>query len=237
MIRLSVIVPVLDEAVRLPGLLARLAAVTGPVEVIVVDGGSRDGTIAAATATGARVIRIERGRGRQIATGIAASTSDALVLLHADTVLPPGGIARIAAVLDADPDLIGGNFRILFDGTTPFDRWLERFYAWIRRHGFYYGDSTIFIRRGALEAIGGLRPIPLMEDYDLVRRMERRGRTIVIDNPPVVTSSRKFAGRRPAAIVAGWLVIHALFHLGVPSLARLYYRRRARGALPAAGRS
>ncbi len=85
----------------------------------------------------------------------------------------------------------------------------------------------MFVRRVVSQARGGVRPMALMEDYDFPRRMERAGRTICIGDPPLVTSSRKFGGRSPIAIVWGWLVIHALYHAGVSPdrLARLYYRR------------
>ena len=129
-------------------------------------------------------------------------------------------------MLAARPEAIGGNFRLDFDGETGFDKWLEQFYAWIRARGFYYGDSGIFVRRAVYERLGGMRPIALMEDYDFVRRPARFGPTICINDPPLVTSSRRFAGRSPAAIVLGWLEIHALFHLGVSPdrLARRVHR-------------
>jgi hypothetical protein len=78
-------------------------------------------------------------------------------------------------LLREQPEVVGGNFRLLFEGKDGFSRWLTGFYALIRRLGFYYGDSGIFVRRAALDAIGGVRPIALMEDYDLVRRLRRAG--------------------------------------------------------------
>ena len=123
---------------------------------------------------------------------------------------------------------VGGNFRLLFDGNEPFSRWLNGFYAWIRSRGVYYGDSGVFVRRSVYEAIGGMRPLALMEDFDFIRRLEKSGRTCCIADPPLVTSSRRFHSRRPAAIVFGWLKIHALFYLGARSetLARLYNSAR-----------
>ena len=86
-----------------------------------------------------------------------------------------------------------------------------------------------------LDRLGGLRPLALMEDYDLVRRLERAGPTLCIADPPLVTSSRRFHGRGRAAIVAGWLRIHALYHLRLPDrlLARLYDSERRREAASA----
>lgn len=131
-----------------------------------------------------------------------------------------------------DPDVIGGNFRLLFDGDDAFSRWLDGFYAWIRRRGLYYGGSGIFVRRRVCDVLGGVRPVNLMEDYDFTRRLEAFGRTVCIDTPPLVSSSRRFRGRHLVAIVAGWLLIHGLYHLGVPpaQLARLYNSARRRRA-------
>ena len=124
--------------------------------------------------------------------------------------------------------MVGGNFRILFDGGGGFDRWLTGFYAWFRRYGLYYGDSGIYVRREAYRAMGGLRPIAVMEDFDFTRRLERYGETCCIADPPLVTSSRRFRGRHPVAIVWGWLKIHALYYFGVSPdrLARMYDSER-----------
>lgn len=229
---ISVIIPTLNEAHRLPALLRQVHADPARPEVIVVDGGSDDGTRVVAAENGARVMTAFRGRGQQIHAGAAEASGDVLLFLHADSQFPRGGLRRIEDLLSRNPDLIGGNFRLLFDGDDRFSRWLDGFYQWIRKHGFYYGDSAVFVRRSAYRALGGVRPIALMEDYDFIRRMEKAGRTCCIDNPPLVTSSRRFAGRRPAAIVWGWIKIHLLFHLGVSpeTLARIYdsHRRRSK---------
>ncbi|MBM3512684.1 MAG: hypothetical protein FJX59_03105 [Alphaproteobacteria bacterium] len=130
----------------------------------------------------------------------------------------------------SQPDAVGGNFRLRFDGGDAFARWLDGFYAFIRRFGLYYGDSAIFIRHSVYRSIGGLRPIALMEDYDLVRRMTKAGPTINILNPELWTSSRRFRGRRPVAIVWGWIKIHVLYWCGVAPdrLARMYDSSRQR---------
>lgn len=227
---LSVIVPTLDEAARLPALLAGIAAQDQPAEILVVDGGSTDGSLAIARAGGARTLATEPGRGQQLAAGAAAASGDILLFLHADSTLPRGALARIRETLTEQPDLVGGNFELLFDGDDGFSRWLNGFYRWIRRRGFYYGDSAVFVRREAYRALGGIRPIALMEDYDFNRRMERFGRTCCIGDPPMITSSRRFRGRHPVAIVWGWVRIHLLYYLGVSParLARIYDSARRR---------
>lgn len=227
---ISVVVPTLNEAARLPVLLSQLARETASHEVIVADGGSTDGTAAAALAHGARVVWSRAGRGVQLAQGADAARGEVLLFLHADSRLPTGALDVVRRTLDGDAHLVGGNFRLRFDGEDDFSRWLDGFYAWIRRHGVYYGDSGVFVRRRVYDALGGIRPWPLMEDYDFNRRLERAGPTRCIEEPALATSSRRFRGRRPWAIVSGWLWIHALFHLGVAPhrLARLYDSARTR---------
>ena len=123
-----------------------------------------------------------------------------LFFLHADSTLPPGALDRIEEVLSTDANIVGGNFRLVFDGGTDFSRWLTGFCAWIRLLGFYYGDSGIFVRRSVYEALGGFRPLPVIEDWDFVRRLDGFGRTSCIEDPPLVTSSRRFEGRHPLEI-------------------------------------
>jgi rSAM/selenodomain-associated transferase 2 len=233
---ISVVIPTLNEAAQLPALIAGLRAQDPDCEVIVADGGSRDGTRDLAAVQGARVLTSAPGRGQQLRRGAEAASGEVILFLHADSVFPAGGLARIEKTLADAPEVVGGNFRLLFDGDTRFDRWLTGFYAWFRRRGLYYGDSGVFVRDQVYHALGGLRPIAVMEDYDFTRRLERAGPTCCIAEPPLMTSSRRFAGRHPAAIVWGWLRIHALYHLGVAParLARLYdsERRRAGHSAP-----
>jgi rSAM/selenodomain-associated transferase 2 len=226
--KLSIVIPVLDEAARLPALLRALKREPcDGTEIIVVDGGSSDGSPDAARGLGATVIEGYRGRGQQLAAGTRAARGEAILFLHADTVLPPNAAAQIEEAL-VDPAVVGGNFALTFDGADRFSRWLDGFYAWLRGNGFYYGDSAIFIRRDVLARIGGIRPISLMEDHDLVRRMERAGRTVCLDRPGAVTSSRRFDKRHPLGIVWQWTYLHVLYHAGISPdlLARLYRSAR-----------
>ncbi len=221
---ISVIIPVVNEAERLPGLLQALAGQRGESEVIVVDGGSEDGSADRARRAGVRLITAPRGRGQQLRAGAAGASGSVLWFLHADSEVPPGALSAIQAGLDRAPEAVGGNFRLEFDGDDDFSRWLTGFYAWLRRRGVYYGDSGVFVRRDAYAALGGIPPLALMEDYLFNRRLQRLGPTLCLQTPALITSSRRFRQRHPAAIVAGWLVVHALFHLGVDParLARLY---------------
>lgn len=225
---LSVIIPTLNEVAAIGDLIGAVRSQNSTCEILIVDGGSTDNTPDKATRAGARVMISAQGRGHQLATGAAAATGDILFFLHADTTLPEGALPAVIDACRTHPNAAGGNFRLLFDGGTAFDNWLNGFYARIRARGRYYGDSGIFVRREVYRQLGGIRPIALMEDYDFVRRMEKAGPTLCIEDPPLLTSSRKFKGRRPFAIVVGWIWIHALWHLGVSPdlLARIYYGKR-----------
>ncbi len=225
---ISVVIPTLDEGANLQHLLETLGRERTAAEIIVVDGGSRDDTRALAHSSGAKVLVSPPGRGPQLRAGAAAAAGDIILFLHADSIFPPGGLGRIAATLADAPAVVGGNFRVLFDGDSAFSRWLTGFYAWFRGHGLYYGDSGVFVRREIYVALGGIRPIALMEDYDFTRRLERAGVTCCIAEPPLITSSRRFEGRHPIAIVWGWLKLHALYHLGISSnrLAQIYNSAR-----------
>ena len=225
---ISIIIPTLDEEHSLPPLLDAIRQQKAAHEVIVVDGGSRDRTPEVARNSGVRTLVSRPGRGAGISIGAEASRGDVLFFLHADSTLPTGALDRINEVLSTDANIIGGNFRLVFDGDTDFSRSLSRFCTWIRLLGFYYGDSGIFVRRSVYEAIGGFRPMPVMEDWDFVRRLERVGRTYCIEDPPLVTSSRRFEGRHPLEVVYGWIRIHALFCFGVsPDRLAEIYRTQA----------
>ncbi len=198
-----------------------------------VDGGNHDRTLAKARKYDVRILHAAPGRGAQLRRGAEAAIGDIFLFLHADSRFPQDGLARIEERLSGSPHLVGGNFRVVFDGDTRFSRWLTGFYAWFRGHGLYYGDSGVFVRRDVYRALGGIRPIALMEDFDFTRRLERIGPTCCLEDPPLVTSSRRFEGRHPLAIVWGWLVIHALYYLKVsPDRLAQFYDRRGPSTSP-----
>jgi rSAM/selenodomain-associated transferase 2 len=168
---LSVVIPTLNAA----GTLAAAIAALGPVtEVVVADGGSTDGTLAVAAASGAIVIAAPRGRGNQMAAGIAAAANPWLLLLHADTRLQPGWREAASAHMEVRPGK-AAYFRFALDSDDPLARRLERMVAWrCRVMGLPYGDQGLLIHRDLLAAVGGIGPLPLMEDVDLVARLRRR---------------------------------------------------------------
>ncbi|MGE0224329.1 MAG: TIGR04283 family arsenosugar biosynthesis glycosyltransferase [Acetobacteraceae bacterium] len=168
---LSVVIPTLNAARTLPATLRAL----GPVaECVVADGGSRDGTAGVAAAAGARVITAPRGRGPQIAAGIAAAQQDWLLILHADTRLQPGWRRAVRAHVAGDAAK-AGYFRFALDSDAPQARRLERAVDWrCRVLALPYGDQGLLVHRRTLRQVGGVRPLPIMEDVDLIRRLGRR---------------------------------------------------------------
>ncbi len=223
----SVLVPTLDEARELPRLLDHLAALHGRWEIIVADGGSRDGTPAIAREHPARPRLVEQRGGRAAQLNAAARTAggELLLFVHADSRLPCDAYASLAEACRT-PAVVGGNFALRFgnDGAAaPFERTLGAVYRLQRRHGFYYGDSSIWVTRAAFAALGGYREIAIMDDYDFVRRLERSGPTRCLPGP-ATTSSRRWRAAGITRTVLTWFVIRWLFVAGVgpARLARLY---------------
>jgi len=225
----AAVIPALDEARSIAGTLDALACVRGLCEIIVVDGGSADATreIARAHACGARVVESERGRGAQMHAGALVARSQVLWFLHADTRAPADGVRGIADAL-ADPETVGGNFGIAFDGDSRPARFMTWLYPKLRAIGLAYGDSAFFVRREAYERAGGFRPFPVFEDLDLVTRLRRQGR-FARAHGRVVTSSRRFEGRSFALTFARWAGLQILYWLGVHphTLANFYAPVRA----------
>lgn len=204
---LSIIIPTLNAAAVLPGTLDALGDVP---EIIVVDGGSTDGTVAIAAASGVRVLHAPRGRGTQLAAGIAAATHPWLLLLHADTCLSPTW--RAAAHIAATQ---AGYFRFILDREDHRARRLERLVAWRNRVlGLPYGDQGLLIHCDLLRAAGGMKPLPLMEDVDLVRRLGRD--RLVLLAADAVTSARKWEAQGYVRRSASNLLCLSLWFVGVP---------------------
>lgn len=171
---LSVVIPVRDEARGLPPLLADLAAAPALVaEVVVVDGGSRDGSATVARLAGALVLSAPPGRGSQLRQGIAASRAPWLLLLHGDSRLPEGWVESVAAAI-AQGEGRAWAFRLAIGGSDPALRLVELAVSLRSRwRSLPYGDQGLLLSRTLHERAGGIAPLPLMEDLEFVLRLRR----------------------------------------------------------------
>jgi rSAM/selenodomain-associated transferase 2 len=193
--RLSVVVPALNEADGIAGTLRSLRALRARGhEVLVVDGGSMDGTPAVAAPLAERVLTAPRGRARQQNAGAAAASGDVLLFLHADTRLPPDADRRVLEGLRRS-GRGWGRFDVRLSGRHP----LLRLTGWLialrsRLTGIATGDQAIFVRREWFQRAGGFPDIPLMEDVALTRSLRRMGPPLCL-RARVVTSSRRWEAR------------------------------------------
>ena len=187
---ISVIIPVLNEAHQLLKILHFLKALSD-LEIIVVDGGSQDQTVAIAKTAEVKVIQSPIGRAHQMNAGAAAATGDILLFLHADTRLPTDFDLTIRQTL-SQPRVIAGAFRLQIDGLD----WKLRVIEWgvnarSRHLQMPYGDQAIFLKTTTFQTIGGFPTLPIMEDFELVRQLKRQGR-IAIAPTAVITSGRRW---------------------------------------------
>jgi rSAM/selenodomain-associated transferase 2 len=225
-LRLSVVVPVLDEAGTLEKTLESLAPLRAAGhEVIVVDGGSRDGSPALARPLADRVAGAPRGRALQMNAGAASATGDVLLFLHADTRLPEGVPGLVAAALARGRSW--GRFDVRLSGQHPLLRVVERMMS-LRSclTGVATGDQAIFVGRAVFQAVGGFAPIPLMEDVDLSRRLKRAAGRPACVRVPVVTSSRRWERDGIVWTVLRMWRLRLAYFLGADPgrLAGMYYR-------------
>lgn len=191
--RFSIIIPARNEADRI-GMALEVLKREDPHEIIVVDGSSQDRTSEIARFGGAIVVASRPGRGLQMNAGAAISTGDLLVFLHADTRLPERFQDHITDVL-AQPGVVAGAFPLRIDAPFRLLRIIENAVNWrSRRLGMPYGDQALFMSREVFDRAGGFPDIPVMEDFQMVRRLRRMGK-IAIARAPVTTSARRWIAR------------------------------------------
>ncbi len=222
--RFSIIVPVLNEAAGLEAILAPLQAWRRQGhEVIVVDGGSTDASLALAGPRADRVTQTAPGRARQQNAGARLAQGDILLFLHADTRLPEQALEAIAQGL-RQQGRCWGRFDVRLTGRRPMFRVIETLMNWRSRlSGIATGDQAIFVTREAFQRVGGFPDIALMEDIAISKRLKRLGRPLCLRGPALTSSRRWEQGGVWRTIFLMWRLRLAYFFGADPAgLARLY---------------
>lgn len=222
--KISVIIPVLNEAIAIRSVLLNVAEATN-TEIIVADGGSQDETVAIAQSLGVKVIITTAGRANQMNAGAAAATGTILLFLHADTYLPNNFETLIFSALE-DSRTIAGAFELRIDAERRGLRLIEKMVNW-RSHVLKmpYGDQAIFIRTTVFHEIAGFSNLPIMEDFELMQRLKQRGRIAILP-AAVFTSGRRW---QKLGVIKTTLINQLIilgYFLGVPpsQLVRWYRR-------------
>ena len=193
--QISVIIPVLNESALIASTLQQFKGYPD-LEIIVVDGGSHDDTVAIAQSCAARVLNTSPGRADQMNRGAEIAAGNILLFLHADTRLPPNFPDLIRHTLSAK-GVVAGAFDLKIDGPSPALRWVEWGVKWRSRcWQLPYGDQGIFLRKQPFQAIGGFPDLPIMEDFALVQRLKRQGRIAFPDPNRYLDTSVLTSGRR-----------------------------------------
>ncbi len=223
--RIDVVIPVLNEASRIGAQLDRIRTLDGVGEIVVVDGGSDDATVAEVDdRPDVRLVRAPTGRARQQNAGAVACGGEVILFVHADVVLPVDALERVRACL-ADASVVGGAFRTHHVAESP-GSWADPLLRLADLRSRYtrlpYGDQAIFVRRTVFEQVGGFPDTPVFEDLELSRRLWTMGRLEIL-RAEVEVSGRRFQSR-PLYYAVVVNVLPLLQRVGVPTraLARLW---------------
>lgn len=224
--RISVIIPTLNEARTIRATLACLPK-DPDLEILVVDGGSQDGTAELAGSLGAKILTATPPKARQMNHGAAAATGDVLLFLHADTCLPDRFERQVLEAITQN-GFSAGAFKLGIDSDAPGLRIIERVANWRSRFlKMPYGDQALFVSRKIFNEIDGYPDIPIMEDFELIRRLKRKGKIVVLDTS-VRTSPRRWQN---LGILKTWIlnqIIVIAYFLGVsPEQLAGWYHRHA----------
>ncbi|WP_447599100.1 TIGR04283 family arsenosugar biosynthesis glycosyltransferase [Nitrospira sp. Nam80] len=221
---ISVIIPAYNEERALPVTLHHLMQLPGEFEVLLVDGGSGDRTVAIASRmTGVRVLHARKGRATQMNVGAAVARGEWLLFLHADTLLPGEALVRVNR-LEGEPAAEAGGFLHRFSGTD----WRLRMISWLdnfrcMRSRIIYGDQAMFVRRSLFNRLGGFPEVPILEDVAFCEKLVQVTTPLLL-SPPVITDARKFLkmGVWRSFVRVLLIILHVQFH--VPFLPRAFFR-------------
>lgn len=233
----TIVVPVLNEADRIVGCLTRIRRDFGDCELVVVDGGSGDGTVVLAEPM-ARVVSSQPGRAMQMNEGARCTSGDVLWFVHADTVVDAAALGPLRAAL-AEPAVVGGGLSLRFDRRTlALDLLAHASNVRARRLHQIFGDQAMFVRRTVFDELGGFAELPLMEDLELSRRLHRRGRLVLL-SATSTASTRRFDTHGTWPMVAFMQYLRLLYVAGVSPqwISRRYEKgpRHLRRSRPRAG--
>ena len=210
----SIIIPTYNEADQVANTIGKTHAANGKheLEIIVVDGGSSDDTIAIAEQCGATVVRSERkGRAAQMNKGAAVASHDMLYFLHADSIPPNEFTTQILTACNDGAKI--GCFRLAFD----YDHWFIKANAWFTRfdvNAVRFGDQSLFVTKEIFEKSGGFKEnLMMMEDQEIIHRLKRHGKFKVL-NDTVVTSARKYLDNGVYRMQGIFYRIWAMYYLG-----------------------
>ncbi|MFW6032922.1 MAG: TIGR04283 family arsenosugar biosynthesis glycosyltransferase [Phycisphaeraceae bacterium] len=227
----SVVIPTLDETAYLARTLESLGPTPAArreagIEIVLADGGSRDGTPGLAKELGVdRVVVSPAGRARQLRAGVSVASGELILFLHADTRLEPGAIDELREVMKK-PSVSGGAFRLQIDA--------RRWWTWLvaklvnlrsRAFGLPYGDQGIFVRRSVLDQMGGVPELPIMEDVELARQMRRHGRLRLLNSAAITSGRRWEANGLLRTTLVNWSAV-LMYRFRVPPrlICRFYER-------------
>ncbi|AFY75997.1 glycosyl transferase [Pleurocapsa sp. PCC 7327] len=223
MTRISIIIPVLNEAAIIQETLSRFQN-SSDIEIIIVDGGSQDRTVELARELGVKVIVSPQfGRANQMNLGAAAATGNILLFLHADTHLPTGYSEIIQETLSR-PQTVAGAFELAIDSQEKSLRLVERVVNLRSRFcSLPYGDQAIFLKASIFREIGGFPDLPIMEDFEFIQCLKKRGK-ITIAPAKVITSSRRWQklGIFKTTLINQLIILGYYLGISPKKLARLY---------------
>jgi rSAM/selenodomain-associated transferase 2 len=231
--KISVIIPTLNEAANIDRTLASIP-MSQQVEVIVVDGGSIDRTVEIAQTRGVKVLTATGGRAIQMNAGAKVATGEIWLFLHADTILPPDFDKLVRGILypTSASVPVAGAFTLSIDAPQWQLRLVEWGANWRSRYGqMPYGDQAIFLTAKMFDRVGGFPELPIMEDFQLMRRLGKLGR-IEIVSTPVVTSARRWLKRGILQTTALNQLIILAYLAGVPPTQLSHWYRTTSKILP-----